>query len=922
MSLSAANTYTGVTTISGGVLSVATIGNGGVAGNLGAATSAAANLVLNNGTLRYTGANASTNRAFTITTGATGTFDITTNNLTISGASASTTGALTKTGAGTLTLSGANTYTGVTTISNGTLSAGNIVVSSGNSHLGNAASAVVLGDGTNTGTLSYTGSAANFLRGLTVTSGGGGGNLTNNTGNLLQMSTGGTAVGSGSTMTFRATGAGGITVNSSSVISGDGNVAVNSSGAGVVTFSGDNLYTGTTGITAGTLRINGNQTSATGAVTVSSTATLGGSGTIGGAVTVNAGGFHAAGNSIGTQTMLAGYTQNGTEQVELGTPGANPADGVSDLTAVTGALNLGGASTLQLINNAGAGGNGSMGAGAYGLITFTGTRTGTFNSVTNPLSATLHEKVVYNGTSNGSVDLEVYRLATANTITTPVTLANVRVGGTFGTSALSIQNTASADGFSEGLNATQGSTTGSASVSGTDISNLAAGSSSSTISVGLGGAANTGTAGAKTGTVAIGLASNGSGTSGYGTTALSGQSITVNGSVFNAAVANTIATPVALNNVRVGGTFGTSALTISNTAAAGAFTEGLNATQGATTGQATVGGTNISNLAGGASSSTILVGLGGAANTGTAGAKTGTVAIGFASSGTNSGLADLALAGQTITVNGSVFNAAVANTISTPVTLTKIRVGDAFGTSALTISNTAAAGAFTEGLNATQGATTGDASVSGTNISNLAGGSSSSTISVGLAGANTTTSGIKSGTVDINLASSGTNSGLADLALSSQVITVTGTVYDYASASFTGDAGLTGGGLSYTYDFGTLTQFDLANTTLNLANLPGSFRDALGGAFSYTGAAQFTDLTGAISQFAAGGSDNYLISFDTSTIGTFSGTLTFNGLSQQTGLSDAALSAITVDFTGVVVPEPHAALLGAVGLMMLLRRRR
>src|SRR5262249_35046890 len=44
VTLSGANTYTGVTTISGGTLSVATIGNGSVAGNLGAATNAAANL--------------------------------------------------------------------------------------------------------------------------------------------------------------------------------------------------------------------------------------------------------------------------------------------------------------------------------------------------------------------------------------------------------------------------------------------------------------------------------------------------------------------------------------------------------------------------------------------------------------------------------------------------------------------------------------------------------------------------------------------------------------------------------------------------------------------------------------------------------------------------------------------------------------
>ena len=137
--LSGVNTRTGAVTINAGTLSVATIGDGGVAGNLGQATNAAGNLVLGGGTLQYTGATASTNRNFTLTTGTTSTIDVTTNNLTISGASTNTTGGLTKAGAGTLTLSGANLYTGNTTVSAGTLaygvsnalSSGNVTVSGG-----------------------------------------------------------------------------------------------------------------------------------------------------------------------------------------------------------------------------------------------------------------------------------------------------------------------------------------------------------------------------------------------------------------------------------------------------------------------------------------------------------------------------------------------------------------------------------------------------------------------------------------------------------------------------------------------------------------------------------------------------------------------------------------------------------------------
>ncbi|MEI8197828.1 MAG: autotransporter-associated beta strand repeat-containing protein, partial [Phycisphaerae bacterium] len=81
LTLSGTNTFTGVTTINAGTVSVATINNGGVAGNLGQAGNAASNLVFGGtgygGTLQYTGADASTDRGFTINNGCSGTFDIT-----------------------------------------------------------------------------------------------------------------------------------------------------------------------------------------------------------------------------------------------------------------------------------------------------------------------------------------------------------------------------------------------------------------------------------------------------------------------------------------------------------------------------------------------------------------------------------------------------------------------------------------------------------------------------------------------------------------------------------------------------------------------------------------------------------------------------------------------------------------------------
>ncbi len=65
--LAGTNTYTGVTTLGQGVLSVSSIGNGGQAGGLGAASGTSTNIVFNGGTLHYTGTNTSTDRGLTVT---------------------------------------------------------------------------------------------------------------------------------------------------------------------------------------------------------------------------------------------------------------------------------------------------------------------------------------------------------------------------------------------------------------------------------------------------------------------------------------------------------------------------------------------------------------------------------------------------------------------------------------------------------------------------------------------------------------------------------------------------------------------------------------------------------------------------------------------------------------------------------------
>lgn len=100
-----------------------------------------------------------------------------------------------------------------------------------------------------------------------------------------------------------------------------------------------------------------------------------------------------------------------------------------------------------------------------------------------------------------------------------------------------------------------------------------------------------------------------------------------------------------LANQREGGSAATM-LTVANTAAAGSFTEGLNASFGSTAGSAVTNAGTISLLAGGANNSSAMsVGV----NTATAGAKSGTVAVNFVSDGSaSSGLGLTALGQQTV----------------------------------------------------------------------------------------------------------------------------------------------------------------------------------------------------------------------------------------------------------------------------------
>ncbi len=207
--LTGANTYTGSTTINGGTLSVSSLADGCSPSGIGKLTNDAGNLVLNGGTLQYTGGTAGgttyTNRLFTI--GDSGTIDASgagaisftrTGNgsnvsylssgknatLTLTGTNTGSntiapsigdpgTGystSLIKSGLGTWVLTGANTYSGGTTVDFGTLSVtngGSIYHPFADIYVGRAS-----GDD---GTLSITNGGSVTSGGPDIGGGGGGG---------------------------------------------------------------------------------------------------------------------------------------------------------------------------------------------------------------------------------------------------------------------------------------------------------------------------------------------------------------------------------------------------------------------------------------------------------------------------------------------------------------------------------------------------------------------------------------------------------------------------------------------------------------------------------------------------------------------------------------------------------------------------
>lgn len=364
--LEGVNTYKGDTSINNGVLRVDSDQNlGDTSGTLS----------FNGGELQVTGSDFNSNRSVVLQAGG-GTIDSMLNVVEMSG-SITGAGNLTKIGEGQLILSDDNTYSGGTSIEQGTLQIG------GNDGLTGSITGNIENSGTlifNRDTLTYGGDIAGSGKleqsgvGTTVLTGSVDlprGGTTIDEGGTLQIGDGTTNgsfksnVVNNGTFAFNAVANTNIDFNN--VLSGKG--VLNQNGAGSSTLTGDSSgFEGTTNVTAGSLYVNGILGSAASTMTVAANGTLAGSGTVGGDTTIAG---TLKGQDGTTLTFLGGLTMQAGSTIDVAYGTRNP-DG-NGLFNVQGALALQG-STVNITNF------GGFGPGSYRLFDYQTTYSNTGGS--------------------------------------------------------------------------------------------------------------------------------------------------------------------------------------------------------------------------------------------------------------------------------------------------------------------------------------------------------------------------------------------------------------------------------------------------------------------------------------------------------------------------------------------------------------
>lgn len=383
--LNASNAYSGGTRISAGTLSVSNDSNMSFING---------GLILDGGTLRITGTGFSQTARSVTMTGNGGGFDIADAEARFTVSQAlSGSGALVKSGDGTLVLSGANSYSGGTLVNGGTLQGdteslqGNII---NNARLvfDQQSDGAFAGDLSGTGTFVKSGggklvlSGANSYSGGTLVSGGTllgdtaslQGNITNNAQLVFDQQSDGIFTGS---------------------LSGSGSLV--KQGSGMLVFNGNGAgFAGSTVVENGMLKVGDADPSAAvlgGDVTIGTGGTLRGHGVILGSVTNQ--GILRPGGSVGTLTINGNLVQTANSVLQIDTTPA----GEAGKLVVGGSAQLAGG--LSIIGE-----NGSWSPQTnYTILTSAGGISGTFANIDSNL-AFLTPSLTYGATT---IDLRLNR---------------------------------------------------------------------------------------------------------------------------------------------------------------------------------------------------------------------------------------------------------------------------------------------------------------------------------------------------------------------------------------------------------------------------------------------------------------------------------------------------------------------------------
>ncbi len=247
LTLTGANTYAGNTTLSAGTINLNVAESANVSGPLGKQlANAPGTILMTGGILQYSASNANDySGRFSIAGSQAWKIDTNSQAVTFATALQGTSSTLAKSGAGTLNLTGANTYDGGTSISAGTLQFANLLsmpVAGAVTATASTLAVNVGGAGEWTTGTSGNGTIGGLLTGL---GGQSGGTVTWSGNSFLGLDT----TNAGSTQTY-----------SGNIANTGTSLGITKLGTGALALAGTNTYTGNTVVSGGTLNITGTLT--------------------------------------------------------------------------------------------------------------------------------------------------------------------------------------------------------------------------------------------------------------------------------------------------------------------------------------------------------------------------------------------------------------------------------------------------------------------------------------------------------------------------------------------------------------------------------------------------------------------------------------------------------------------------------------